>query len=59
MPQANRTHKQRPSADRTREMILTAERTLFVQYGFAATSISQIAKAAHVANQSLIYHHYF
>ncbi len=50
--------KKRPSADRTREMILAAARKLFVQQGFAATSISQIAKAAHVTNQSLIYHHF-
>lgn len=52
-PKTNR----RPSADVTRSAILKAARKHFVKKGFAATSISTIAKTAKV-NQSLIYHHF-
>ena len=48
---------QRKAADPTRQAILAAAQTLFVDKGFAATSISQIAKKAKI-NQSLIYHHF-
>ncbi len=47
----------RPSAEPTRQAILLASQKLFAKKGFAATSISQIAKAAKI-NQSLIYHHF-
>ncbi len=50
------TH-QRPSADKTRREILSAAQHLFAEKGFAATSISEIARRAK-ANQSLIYHHF-
>ena len=43
--------------DNTAEKILLAARSLFVEKGFAATSISDIAKKASI-NQSLIYHHF-
>ena len=58
MSSKNLAPKKRPSADRTREIIIAAARKLFVQHGFAATSISQIAKTANITNQSLIYHHF-
>lgn len=47
----------RAFADTTRNGILKAAKNLFVKQGFAATSISQIAKKAEI-NQSLIYHHF-
>ena len=43
--------------DNTAEKILLAARSLFVENGFSATSISEIAKKAGI-NQSLIYHHF-
>ena len=39
------------------EKIVTAASELFVKQGYAATSISQIAKRANVTH-SLIFHHY-
>lgn len=41
----------------TRDKILKSALRLFVKYGFAGTSISDIAKDAGI-NQSLIYHHF-
>ena len=46
-----------PASDKTRHKILKAAKALFVDQGFAATSISQIAAKAAI-NQSLIYHHF-
>lgn len=50
-------HSHRPCADQTRDNILKVSTKLFSAKGFAATSISEIAKAAGI-NQSLIYHHF-
>lgn len=47
----------RKGADKTRQNILKAAKALFVRQGFAATSMSQIAKKANI-NQSLIHHHF-
>lgn len=47
----------RASADVTRDKILKIAQKLFSAKGFAATSISEIAKKAQI-NQSLIYHHF-
>jgi TetR/AcrR family transcriptional regulator len=44
-------------AEATRTQILDAAQGLFLERGFAGTSISQIAKAAGVT-KSLIYHHF-
>lgn len=41
----------------TKAKILVAARRLFVAYGFAGTSMGQIAKAAEVTH-SLLFHHY-
>ena len=43
--------------DRTRTAILKAAEELFVQYGFAATSMATVAKQAGVT-KSLIHHHF-
>jgi len=48
---------QRPSADKTRNLLLKAASRLFAKQGFAGTSIRDIAAASKV-NQNLIYHHY-
>lgn len=45
------------STKTTKDTILEAALTVFIEKGFAGASISQIAKAASV-NQSLIYHHF-
>ena len=49
--------QQRARGDQVRKRILEAAEVLFVQQGFAGTSVSQITKRAQV-NQSLIYHHF-
>ena len=49
--------KQQQRADGTREKILAAARQLFVEKGFAATSMGQVAKLAEI-NHSLIFHHF-
>lgn len=41
----------------TRDKIVQAAKELFVQHGYAGTSVGDIAKAAKV-NQSLIHHHF-
>lgn len=45
------------SSEKTRKKILSAASDLFAKKGFAAASISMIAKQAEI-NQSLIYHHF-
>lgn len=45
------------STNITKNTILEAALTIFIEKGFAGASISQIAKTAKV-NQSLIYHHF-
>lgn len=45
------------STNTTKDTILKAALTVFIEKGFAGASISQIAKSASV-NQSLIYHHF-
>lgn len=47
----------RPSADETRNKILKAALALFIQHGFAGTSMGAIAEEAEI-NQSLISHHF-
>lgn len=44
-------------ADTTKDKILRAARVLFVNHGFAGTSMGNIAKLAQV-NHSLIFHHF-
>ena len=44
-------------ADPTRAKILKAARKLFVEFGFAGTSIGKIAEKANI-NHSLIFHHF-
>ena len=48
---------QRPSANKTRQKILQAAKSLFLEKGFNGTSIKMIAIKAHV-NQNLIFHHF-
>lgn len=60
MSAANKATRGRPlksQEDNTAEKILLTARRLFVEKGFAATSISDIAKKAGI-NQSLIYHYF-
>ncbi len=52
---ANKPQRQR--ADETRRKILDAARKLFVEHGFAGTSMGKIASLAEV-NHSLIFHHF-
>jgi TetR/AcrR family transcriptional regulator len=47
----------RTDGDRTRSAILRAAETLFVEHGFAATSMATVAKLAGVT-KSLIHHHF-
>ncbi len=53
----SKTRPQRPSADITRDKILQAALQLFMQYGFAGTSMGKLAEKAKV-NQTLIFHHF-
>lgn len=48
---------QRPSADITRDRILQAALQLFMQHGFAGTSMGKLAEKAKI-NQTLIFHHF-
>ncbi|MDF1654565.1 MAG: TetR/AcrR family transcriptional regulator [Coxiellaceae bacterium] len=48
---------QRQRADVTRQKILDAARRLFVEHGFAGTSMGKIASLAEV-NHSLLFHHF-
>ncbi len=54
---ATRGRPLKSQEDNTAEKILLTARALFVEKGFAATSISDIAKKAGI-NQSLIYHYF-
>lgn len=47
----------RPSADGTRKKILQAATHLFMQHGYAGTSMAKLAEKAGI-NQSLIFHHF-
>lgn len=53
----SKTRPRRPSADATRNKILKAAFQLFMQYGFAGTSMGQLAEKAKI-NQTLIFHHF-
>lgn len=53
----SKTRPQRPSADVTRDKILQAALQLFMQYGFAGTSMGKLAEKAKI-NQTLIFHHF-
>ncbi len=48
---------QRPSADVTRDKILQTALQLFMQGGFAGTSMGKLAEKAKI-NQTLIFHHF-
>lgn len=52
-----KTRPQRASANETRDKILNAALALFIQKGFAGTSMGKLAEMAGV-NQSLIFHHF-
>ena len=52
MSQAKRTRRQ-VQAEQTREEILRAARRLFASQGYTATTVSQIAEAAGVSNQTI------
>lgn len=47
----------RPSADATRNKILKAATEMFMQHGFAGTSMPKLAAKAGI-NQTLIFHHF-
>jgi AcrR family transcriptional regulator len=53
----SKTRPQRPSADATRNKILQAALQLFMQFGFAGTSMGKLAEKAKI-NQTLIFHHF-
>ena len=53
----SKTRPQRPSADVTRSKILNAALSLFMQHGYAGTSMGKISEKANV-NQTLIFHHF-
>jgi AcrR family transcriptional regulator len=53
----SKTRPQRPSADTTRNRILQTALQLFMQYGFAGTSMGKLAEKAKI-NQTLIFHHF-
>jgi AcrR family transcriptional regulator len=52
-----KTRPQRPSANATRNKIMQAALQLFMQYGFAGTSMGKLAEKAKI-NQTLIFHHF-
>lgn len=54
---ATQTRKLQERSLKTREKIILAARELFVQHGFAGSSLGDIAKLAKI-NQSLIHHHF-
>lgn len=54
---ATQTRKLQERSLKTREKIIAAARELFVQHGFAGSSLGDIAKLAKI-NQSLIHHHF-
>lgn len=53
----SKTRPQRPSADATRNKILQTALQLFMQHGFAGTSMGKLAEKANI-NQTLIFHHF-
>lgn len=57
MPAATPPNKREERARQTREAIIEAAEKLFVEKGFAATAVSEVAKSANVT-KSLIHHHF-
>lgn len=52
-----KTRPKRPSADVTRRKILQTAGQIFMQHGFAGTSMGRVAEKAKI-NQTLIFHHF-
>ena len=53
----SKSRPKRPSADATRNIILQTALQLFMQHGFAGTSMGKLAEKAEI-NQTLIFHHF-
>jgi AcrR family transcriptional regulator len=53
----SKSRPKRPSADATRDKILQTALQLFMQHGFAGTSMGKLAEKAKI-NQTLIFHHF-